>query len=77
MKTPNSAENVTNAGAIAQVQPAPGVFNELKPGVTPLATQSGEKVCKRNLPCVFAGRLNPASDEDTDDACGIASGATA
>src|ERR1051325_8318917 len=77
MKTQNSAENRTSAGAIAQVQPAGAVFNKTKPGLTPLATQSGEKVCKRNLPCVFAGHLNPAPNGDADDACGIASGATA
>jgi len=51
-------------------------FSVTQSGPTLLATHSGELVCKE-FPCVFTGRLNPASSGDADDAYGAASGATA
>jgi hypothetical protein len=49
MKTPMARQCGATAGAKARAHPATAVFEEINPGFTPLAAQSGKRVCKNTV----------------------------
>jgi hypothetical protein len=65
MKTLLARKFGATAGAMAQARPATVVFDEINPGFTPLAAQSGESVCKKYRVWLQAP-LNPAPSGDAD-----------